>query len=302
MIQLRLSWEMVFHRVDVLFVPAHTIPFIAPKRTVTTLHDIGFMHAEGLYGVSERAYHRFSAKLALKHCSTILTVSEFSKQDICKTFTIDPGRIQVVPNAYDKKAFNREVRDDQKCMTEAQNLAGVHQPYLMTIGRIEKKKNTLGLVKAFAILKQQEKYKDYQLLLVGSEGLGAEEVRTACATLGIRADVIQPGWLAADVVPALMAGARAFVLPSFFEGFGIPVLEAMAVGTPVVCSNVTSLPEVSGGAAELVTTDAQAIADGISRVCTNASYAEDLRQKGYDRVKAFSWESSAKLLAGIILQ
>lgn len=300
--QLRLSWEMVLHRIDVLFVPAHTIPFISPKRTVTTLHDIGFMHAESLYGATERDYHRFSAKLALKRCSTILTVSEYSKQDICNTFNIDPVRVRVVPNAYDKKAFNREVRADQTRITEVQKRAGIRGPYLMTIGRIEKKKNTFGLVRAFAILKQQERFKNYQLLLVGAPGLGADEVSTACDKLGISADVIRPGWLSEDMVPALMAGAEAFVLPSFFEGFGIPVLEAMAVGTPVICSNITSLPEVAGGAAELVSTDAQAIADGIARVCTNPERAAELRQKGYNRVKAFSWESSAKLLARILLE
>lgn len=300
--QLRLAWEMVWHHVDVLFVPAHTIPLISPRRTVTTLHDIGFMHDEGLYGATERDYHRFSAKLALKRCDTILTVSAYSKQDICTTFHMDPLRIHVVPNAYDSKAFNREVRADYTRLADAQKLAGVRQPYLMTIGRIEKKKNSLGLVQAFAMLKKHEPFKNYQLLLVGSPGLGADEVRAACETLGISADVIKPGWLPEAVVPALMADAEAFVLPSYFEGFGIPVLEAMAVGTPVVCSNVTSLPEVAGGAAELVSTDAQSIADGIARVCTNPVFAAELRQKGYQRVKAFSWETSAKLLAGILLK
>lgn len=300
--QLRLSWEMVWHRVDVLFVPAHTIPFISPRRTVTTLHDIGFMHDESLYGAVERNYHRFSAKLALRRCSKILTVSEYSKQDICATFQIDPVRVQVIPNAYAKDKFHRTVRENRPLLVEAKKRAGVRQPYLMTIGRIEKKKNTLGLVQAFAILKHQEQFKNYQLLLVGSPGLGAEQVRAECEALGIRADVIQPGWLPEAVVPALMAGAEAFVLPSFFEGFGIPILEAMAVGTPVVCSNVTSLPEVAGGAAELVSTAAQAIADGIAHVCANPVLAAELRQKGYQRAADFSWAASAKLLAGVILQ
>lgn len=300
--QLRLSWEMVCHRVDVLFVPAHTIPFISPKRTVTTLHDIGFMHDESLYGVTERAYHRFSAKLALKRCSTILTVSEYSKQDICKTFSINPSRVQVIPNSYDPTAFNQFVRENPGLIAKAQQLAGVKPPYLMTIGRIEKKKNTLGLVQAFAELKKNEWFKNYQLLLVGASGLGADEVYAECKALGISTDVIQPGWLPENIVPGLMAGAQAFVLPSFFEGFGIPVLEAMAVGTPVVCSNVTSLPEVAGGAAELVSTDVQSIADGIARVCANTDYANELRQKGYRRVEDFSWESSGKLLAEVLLQ
>jgi glycosyltransferase involved in cell wall biosynthesis len=300
--QLRLSWELVWHRVDVLFVPAHTIPFISPRRTVTTLHDIGFMHEEDLYGKAELDYHKFSAKLAVKRCSTILTVSEYSKQDICKTFNIDSERVKVIPNSYNKEAFNASVRDNKNLITDAQKQAGVRQPYIMTIGRIEKKKNTLGLVKAFAILKKQEKFKNYQLLLVGASGLGADEIRKACNTLGISSDVIWPGWLPEAVVPALMAGAEAFVLPSFFEGFGIPVLEAMACGTPVICSNVTSLPEVAGGAAILVDPqDPQAIASGIEKVCSNPALAAELLEKGYQRVKSFSWESSARLLAEVLL-
>jgi glycosyltransferase involved in cell wall biosynthesis len=288
--------------VDVLFVPAHTIPFISPKRTVTTLHDIGFMHDEDLYGKAELDYHKFSAKLAVRRCSTILTVSEYSKQDICKTFNIDTKRVQVIPNSYDKVLFNAAVRDDKTRMVEAQERAGVRQPYIMTIGRLEKKKNTLGLVQAFALLKKQQQFSKMQLLLVGKAGLGATEILDAARTLGISQDVVQPGWFAEADVPALMAGAEAFVLPSFFEGFGIPVLEAMACGTPVVCSNVTALPEVAGSAAVLVDPqDPQAIASGIERVCSNPALAAELREKGYQRVKSFSWESSAKLLAEVLL-
>lgn len=326
--QLRLSWEMLWHRVDVLFVPAHTVPFITPRRTVTTLHDIGFMHAEqlygmtsitasrrwllnalvrmftlGRYGATELDYHRFSAKAALRRCATILTVSEYSKQDICATFNVDPARVRVIPNAYDRSLFNQTVRRDLKRIAAALQQSGVRQPYLMTIGRIEKKKNTLGLVQAFARLKERQQFVKMQLLLVGASGFGADEVRSACEQFGIAADVVQPGWLPEALIPSLMAGADAFVLPSLFEGFGIPVLEAMAVGTPVVCSNVTALPEVAGGAAELIDPKSvESLVDGLVRVTTNPAYGEELRAKGYQRVSLFSWESSAKLLADVLLQ
>ncbi len=325
--QLRLSWEVLVHRVDVLFVPAHTIPLIAPRRTVTTLHDIGFMHAAtlygtatlatrgawllnalvrlctlGRYGATELDYHRFSARLAVRRCKTILTVSEFTKQDICTTFHVDPARVRVVPNAYDRALFNAGVRADGARLVAAQRRAGVRQPYLMTIGRIERKKNTLGLVRAFARLRAQNAQQNLQLLLVGSPGFGADDVRAACVTLGIAADVIQPGWVAAEDIPALMAGAEVFVFPSFFEGFGIPVLEAMAVGTPVVCSSTTALPEVAGNAAELVNPEnVAAIADGIAKVYGTPDRAAELRRLGYARAQQFSWTASAKLLADVLL-
>lgn len=325
--QLRLSWELLWHRVDVLFVPAHTIPFISPRRTVTTLHDIGFMHAAALYGrtaiarqgkwllnllvrlltlgkyaATELDYHRFSAKLAVRRCSTILTVSEYSKRDICTTFNIDIARVQVVPNAYDREAFNQSAAGNSALLAEAQQRAGVRQPYLMTIGRIEVKKNTAELVRAFARLKRRPAFTAHQLLLVGSPGLGADEVFAVAEAEGVSADVVHPGWLPERFIPSLMAGADVFVLPSRFEGFGIPVLEAMAVGTPVVCSNVTALPEVAGGAAELVTPNAPAIAEGIANVCEHPARATELRQRGLQRVQDFSWALSAKRLAEILFQ
>lgn len=325
--QLRLSWELLWHRVDVLFVPAHTIPFISPRRTVTTLHDIGFMHAEALYdrttiarqgkwllnllvrvltlgkyAATELDYHRFSARLAVRRCSTILTVSAYSKRDICTTFSIETARVQVVPNAYDREAFNQSAAGNPAILAEAQQHAGVRQPYLMTIGRIEEKKNTAELVRAFVRLKQRPSFAAHQLLLVGSLGLGAAEVFAVAEAAGVSADVVHPGWLPERFIASLMAGAEAFVLPSRFEGFGIPVLEAMAVGTPVVCSNVTALPEVAGGAAELVTPNARAIAEGIANVCEHPPRAAELRQRGLQRVQDFSWASSAKRLAEILFQ
>lgn len=325
--QLRLSWELLWHRVDVLFVPAHTVPFLSPRRTVTTLHDVGFMHHEtlygrtaltpkgslllsllvrvltfGRYGATELDYHRFSATLALKRCQTILTVSEYSKRDICETFKVDPVRVHVIPNAYNAAAFNPAVAADRPRLAAAFRAAGIRPPYIMTIGRIERKKNTLELVRAFAQLLQRPSFASHQLLLVGSPGLGSAEVFAAAETFGIRAKVVHPGWLPEELIPSLMAGAEVFVLPSHFEGFGIPVLEAMAVGTPVVCSNVTALPEVAGGAAELVARDASAIATGIVNVCEHPARATQLRQRGLQRVQDFSWELSAKLLVDILIQ
>lgn len=326
--QLRLSWELLMHRVDVLFVPAHTIPFLAPRRTVTTLHDIGFEHVSelygnahlgpktwfrywlnlgvklltlGRYGATELDYHRYSARLALRHCQTVLTVSEYSKQDICRTYGVEPERIQVIPNAVDIQAFNHQVRADTARLTRAQQWLHLEPPYLMFIGRLERKKNTAGLVAAFARLKQRPQFANLKLLLVGKAGLGIEDVEKIISVEGLQNSVVRPGWLPEADVPALMAGAAVFVLPSYFEGFGIPVLEAMAVGTPVVCSAVTSLPEVVGDAAILVDPhDPQAIASGIESILADPEEAENLRRRGYLRVQEFAWDRSAAQLANVL--
>ncbi len=326
--QLRLSWELIRHRIDVLFVPAHTIPFLAPKHTVTTLHDIGFEHAEhlygtthlgttglrsrvlnviarlvtfGRYGATELDYHRFSARRALHHCEHILTVSEYSKQDICQTYGVHPDRVHVIPNAIDATAFHPNVSNDTERSAVALNRVGIRPPYIMTIGRVEKKKNTLGLVQAFVRLKKLPVFAHLQLLLVGKPGVGAEAVDTEIQQSGFAADIFHPGWLPEADVPVLMANASCFVLPSFFEGFGIPVLEAMAVNTPVVCSAVTSLPEVVGDAAILVDPhDPRAIANGIASVLSDSAEQAALRARGRARVQAFSWDRSAAQLAKVL--
>lgn len=326
--QLRLSWELVRHRIDVLFVPAHTIPFLAPKHTVTTLHDIGFEHAKhlygtthlgatglrsrllnmiarlltlGRYGATELDYHRFSARRALQHCQDILTVSEYSKQDICQTYGVHPDRVHVIPNAIDTSAFHPDIISQTERGAAAMNRVGIRPPYIMTIGRVEKKKNTLGLVRAFVLLKKLPAFTHLQLLLVGKPGLGAEEVEAEIQRSGLAADIFHPGWVPEADVPALMANASCFVLPSFFEGFGIPVLEAMAVNTPVVCSAVTSLPEVVGDAAILVDPhDPQAIANGVASVLNDTVEQTALRAKGRVRVQAFSWGRSAAQLAKVL--
>ncbi len=322
--QLRLSWEIVFHPVDVLFVPAHTIPFLSPRRTLTTLHDIGFEHAQelygheaigkrkwtkrllnlgvqvltfGHYGASELDYHRFSARRAIASCPKIITISEYSKEDICTTYGVDPERIIIIPNAHDAILFNASVRERKAEITEAKVRAGVTAPYLMTISRIEKKKNSLGLVRAFALLVSQPAYAHLQLLLVGKPGLGYEAITQFIETNGLTAKVLFPGWTSERDVPLLMAGAEAFILPSFFEGFGIPVIEAMAVGTPVLCSNTTALPEVVGGAAELFDpTSPEAIVEACTAVLGNPNHQEELRTRGMERASEFSWARSAALL------
>ncbi len=326
--QFRLSWELLIHRVDVLFVPAHTIPFLAPRRTLTTLHDIGFEHASdlyghellgkavhskqwlnvlirfltlGRYGGTELDYHRFSARLAIRHCQTILTVSEYSKRDICTTYGIEPERVHVIPNAFDSTAFQPHIRDNREVLQAAFARAGVRPPYLMSIGRIEKKKNTLGLVQAFAELIRQPKFANVQLLLVGKAGVGAREVDAYIQEHQLQKSVQRPGWVASQDIPALMAGAEVFVMPSFFEGFGIPVLEAMAVGTPVVCSHVTALPEVVGDAGILMDPhDPAAMRQAIQSVLDDPDEQLLLRTRGFARVQGFSWSASAKQLAALL--
>lgn len=325
---IRLSIEMVVNPVDLLFVPSHTIPFFCPKKTITTLHDIGFEHSKelygqksigksslfkyllnfltrfftlGKYGANEYDYHRFSARLALSKSQRILTVSEFSKQDIIQTYKINQYRVQVVPNGVDFSKFYQTIRENSSKIAEIQAKLNLVKPYLMALGRIEKKKNSLGLVEAFRLLLQDIKFKNYKLLLAGTSGLGSEEVFEKIKEFDLSKQVFCPGWIKAEYLPYILAGAEVFVMPSFFEGFGVPVLEAMAVGTPVVCSNRASLPEVVGDSGIMIEpSDPNSICQGIKKVLSDQGLKNRLVQSGYKRAQTFSWEKSGQKLAKII--
>ncbi len=326
--QLRLSWEMLWHRVDVLFVPAHTIPFISPRHTVTTLHDVGFERAAtlyghkklgqsslrrslanvlvrmvtlGRYGATELDYHRFSARLAVRRCAHILTVSAFSAREITETLGVPAERLTVVPNGYDASQYNAAVRERHGQIAAVQKQYQLSAPYIMSIGRIEKKKNTLQLVQAFSLLRRKSAFAQYQLLLAGGLGEGASEVMDWIAKHQLHSAVRLPGWVAEVDMPLLLAGADVFVLGSAYEGFGIPVLEAMACGTPVLCSDIPALREVGGTAATYFAVgDATQCAQALEMLMQKHDQQMELRTAGYARVKHFSWEASAARVAQIL--
>ncbi|MFA6587714.1 MAG: glycosyltransferase family 1 protein [Patescibacteria group bacterium] len=326
--QIRLSLEMLLKPVDILFVPAHTIPIICPKNTLTTIHDIGFEHNQSLYdqkdisrkglgknflnfivrlvtlgkyGANEYDYHRFSARLAFKKCKNILTVSEFSKKDIINTYKIEPERITVIYNGVNTDKFNISVKNDLTKIHEIQGRIGIKPPYLMTLGRIEKKKNSLGLVEAFCLLKKEKGFNDFKLLMVGKPGFGYSEILNKIKSYGLEKEIYLPGWVADQDIPYLLASAEVFLLPSFFEGFGVPVIEAMAVNTPVVCSNLTAFPEIIGSAGILIDPyNPGKIAQAIKKIFEDPELINRLTQEGQQRSKIFNWDKSAKLLSRII--
>ncbi|MFA6271542.1 MAG: glycosyltransferase family 1 protein [Patescibacteria group bacterium] len=319
--QLRLSWEMFYRKPDVLFVPAHTIPFLHPKNTVTTLHDVGFERFHrlysknsigyktsfskwvinilvrtftlGRYGSNEYDYHRFSARFALKHAKTILTVSNFTKSEILELFGRKySDKIAVTLLAYDNSRLQTEFSSQE--IDQILKKYHIQKSFILYIGRLEEKKNISGLIEAFNILKKKYNYEG-QLVLIGKPGYRFESAQEKITEYGLENYVIQPGWITEEERIILLKSAEVFVFPSFYEGFGIPPLEAMSVGTPVVASNSASIPEVVGDAALLVDPNSPAaIAKSVSSVINNEDYIRDnLIKNGYIRVKQFSWGKTA---------
>ena len=172
--------------------------------------------------------------------------------------------------------------------------------YLLFIGRLEERKNIVGIIKAFEILK--EKYKiPHKLVLAGKFGFGAESIKNKIENSQYREDIILPGYVSDEEKFELLKNAEVFLFPTFYEGFGLPILEAQSVGTPVVTSNISSMPEVTGGSAILVDPkDTNAIAEAVQKLISDESHKNDIIEKGLENVKRFSWEKCAREVSDII--
>jgi len=295
--QARLSWEMWHRPSGALFVPAHTLPLVHPKKVITTCHDVAFLRLPQDYDWPALKYHKFAIKFAVRHATKIIAVSEFTKQELMEFFRVSPDRISVVPNGYNSDRY--KLIEDKEAIAGVLAKYNLSRPYLLYVGRLETKKNTPGLVQAFNVLKKNSKFlvqnSDLKLVLVGGPGVGFKKVTQAIVENNLSDQVVMPGWVGEDDLPYLISGAAAFIFPSFYEGFGIPILEAMACGTPVVASGIPAIREVAGEAAYLIDPySPENIAEGISRVLTDENLREDLKIRGLDRAKQFSWARCAK--------
>lgn len=296
----RLSLEMKFGRPapDVLFVPAHTIPFLTPKRVVVTVHDIGFEHFPGLYSLPDKLYHRFSIQLIKRFASKIITVSNFSKRDLIDIYKINPEKIKVIYNGYDDTRYKIENQippNSQFDRVGKTERSGELNSYILFIGRLEEKKNVARLVETFGMFKQRHPADRHKLILIGKPGFGFERVQKVIAQSGLQREIEMPGWVDEEELPDYLRQAALFVFPSLFEGFGIPVLQAMACGCPVICSNTTSLPEIAGDAALTFNPEKpEEICARMEQVLLNPEVSESLREKGLRQVKNFSWRKCAE--------
>ncbi|MFA6551306.1 MAG: glycosyltransferase family 1 protein [Patescibacteria group bacterium] len=314
----RLSLEMLFNALDVLFIPASAMPIIHPKNTIATIHDIGFTAYPEAYGKWQRFYLNWSTRFAVKHARKIITISEFSKQEIIKYFlTPSTNKISVTHLGYDAEKFVNNV-GTRRAAPDVLKKYNITQPYILTVGRLEKKKNINNLIKAFSLLKKMNENSSEalqnnnhttpnpsskegndgfigKLVLAGSRGKGWEEAEFLIKKYNLQNEVIEPGYVAEEDLPFLYNGAELFLFPSLYEGFGLPILEAFACGTPVACSDSSSLPEVGGEAAlYFKPNDVDAITKAMQAILSDENLRQELIEKGEERVKQFSWQKCTK--------
>ncbi len=293
----RLSLEMARNAPDVLFVPAHVIPLVHPRRCVVTVHDLGYLAYPQTHPAFSRWYLTVSTRWNVRVAAHVIADSQATRRDLHAHLHVNPAKVSVVYPGYDAQRF-QPVRDERR-IEQARAKYGIGERYVLYLGTVQPRKNLARLVEAFARLDAPTT----ELVIAGRRGWLTDDLYRRAETLALGARLRFPGYIASEDVPALLTGAVAFAFPSLYEGFGLPVLEAMACGTPVLCSNATSLPEVAGEAALLVNPhNTDALGSALQRLLRDETLRCDLIARGFERVKRFSWDASVRQIAEIIGQ
>jgi glycosyltransferase involved in cell wall biosynthesis len=294
--QLRIPLTLKRERVTLFHAPHYVLPPLVRCQSIVTIHDcIHLMFPQYLPNRLALRYAKTSMALAARRADRILTVSETSKRDIIKFFGTPSEKIDVIYNAFDER-FG--ANPEEEAVVRVRERFQLHDPFVLYAGNVKPHKNLERLIEAFHLVRSGGL--DLKLVLIGDEISKYAALRRAIHRYQLHPYVRFLGYLPEETLAIMYRLAGVFVFPSLYEGFGLPPLEAMASGTPVVTSNVSSLPEVTGNAALLVDPyDPRAIADGITRVITDRSLADELRRKGLARAQQFSWETSVRRVRDI---
>lgn len=292
--QQHLAWELLRHPVDVFFVPAHTIPFWHPRHSVVTVHGLEFKNCPDCYSLKERIILNMNTRLSIAFATKIIVPSDQTKRDLVKFYKVRPEKISVVRHG--APAPLTEDKKDNKDMFD-----------ILFVGRLEKRKNVARMVRAFGMFMREIERSSpgsgekVRLVLAGKGGYGYGEVKKEIAKSAYGKNIIEEGYVSEKEKDKLFTEADVFLFPSRAEGFGLPVLEAMNYGVPVITSHASALEEVAGGGALLVDpVSEEEIAAAIWRLFVSIEEGEVLVLKGYENLKRFSWEKCARETWGIL--
>lgn len=288
--QWSVPWGLAQSGVDLFHAPHYVVPLVGARRFVVTIHDcIHLRFPEYLPNRAALYYARMMMTMAARRSQRVLTVSQASKDDILHFLGVPSEKVEVIHNALDTRLAIEPTPDDVARVRERFLLTA---PFILYTGNIKPHKNVDRLIEAFSILRRDGP-EDVKLLIIGDEISKYPNLRRLVHKFQLHQHVRFLGFVPDATLAVLYRLAAVFVFPSIYEGFGLPPLEAMAAGAPVVTSNTSSLPEVVGDAALLIDPmDANAIAGAIGRVLGDPGLRQDLVRRGHERVKAFSWERS----------
>jgi glycosyltransferase involved in cell wall biosynthesis len=300
----RIFWEQCIlplqlrhYHIDLLFTPSVAIPVAWRGKKVSVIHDAAPFHPEVIkYPPLRQRYVRWMTRYAARHSNVVVAVSETARADLAEHCGVTKEKIVVAPDA---------VGEEFRPIGDAARLAQVRAKYrlpehfILFLGTIEPGKNLVRLIQAFRRLKLKRPDLPHHLILAGERGWMMQSVEAEIARQPTN-DIRFLGFVAGADLPALYSAADLFVYPSLYEGFGLPLVEAMACGTPVITSNVSAMPEVVGDAAVLVSPDDVAsIADAMETVLGDSSLRATLVEAGLVRSRAFRWEETARVIARV---
>jgi glycosyltransferase involved in cell wall biosynthesis len=282
--QLSLAWELLRRPPEILFVPAHTVPLLRRCPAIATVHGLEFRKCPDCYSWCERFILEINTRINISCAKKLIAPSENTRRDILEAYHVRPDKVRVVYHGVDKNDLSRKEHDGFN---------------FLFIGRLEKRKNLVRLIRAFDIFKQGlekvEAGEKITLTLAGKDGYGSEEIKRAITESPHRDDIDAAGYVSETQKKESYSLADAFVFPSLYEGFGLPVWEAMSCGVPVICADDSSLEEIAGGAALLVDPRDEAdIAGCMDTVYHDKGTREELTQRGYARIADRSWERCAR--------
>lgn len=305
--QAGLASECIKEPPDVLFIPAHTLPLIRRPslKTVVTIHDLGAEFLPQYHQFPHKLYLNKSTEYAVKQATHLIAVSKSTKDSLIAKLHCDSQRISVIYEGYDDEKFNpqaskkklyHETESRPESLVKIRKVLDKYKiklPYILFVGTIQPRKNLVRLIEAFSIV--SSKASSISLIIAGKPGWTYEEIYSAPEKFRVEERVRFLDYIASEDLPIFYQNAHCFVLPSLYEGFGLPVLEAMACGCPVVVSKTSSLTELVGEAGLLVNPlNINDIAENLQSIINNSELREDLIKKGLKQVKKFSWEKCAR--------
>lgn len=280
-------------RPDVFWNPTHYSPLMLKVPQVVTILDVSYKYFPQMFARKDLYKLNLWGKYSVKRASSIITISQASRNDIIKVYNVAPSKVHVVT-----VGIRDIIKSDMK-KEEVLEKHAVTSPYILFVGTIQPRKNITRLIEAFSKIKKSNE--ELTIVIIGRRGWQFEETLLAPKKYGVEADVKFLENVSDGELPIFYKNAELFVLPSLYEGFGLPILEAMEYGVPVATSNVSSLPEAGGDAAVYFDpTNVDDMVEVIEKVLSSKEVQEKMVKKGYEQIKKFSWEKSAKEVLSVL--